>query len=112
MLNGIVTARFLCITAILPILCICGDAFVRGRVSPWPRAVSDSTVHASVASIAWLAVTADNVTLLTILQSVLCGLLSSAIDLDHFIAAGSISLQVSYPKRQWLRLRGGIAIAR
>jgi len=100
MLNGLVTARFLCMSAILAILCICGDAFVRyrvpgrHRVSLWFYAVSDSAVHAAVASIAWLAVTADHVTLLTILQSALCGLLSSSVDLDHFIAARSLSLQV------------------
>jgi len=94
MLNGILTARYLCVSALLPILCVCGDTYVRRRVSLWSHAGSDSAVHAAVASLAWLAVTADHVTLLTVLQSALCGLLSSAVDLDHFVAAGSLSLQV------------------
>jgi len=82
-------------TAITPLLCICGDALVQRSVGIWSRALGDSSVHAAVASVAWLAVTADHVTLLTVLQSGLCGVLSSAIDLDHFIAAGSLSLKVS-----------------
>ena len=81
-------------TGVIPFLCICGDGLVQRCVSLWSRALCDSTVHAAVASIAWLAVTVDHVTLLTLLQSSLCGLLSSAVDLDHFIAAGSLSLEV------------------
>jgi len=95
MLYGLVTARVLCVTATIPMLCICGDVYVQRCVSTWSRALSDSAVHAAVASVAWLAVTADQLTLFTLMQSGLCGLLSSAVDLDHFIAAGSLSLGVS-----------------
>jgi len=95
MFNGVVTTRVLCAVVMLPMLCVVGDAYVRRCVSRWSRAISDSAVHAAVASVAWLAVTADHVTVLTLLQSALCGLLSSAIDLDHFVAAGSLSLEAS-----------------
>jgi len=95
MLYKVVTARALCITAMLPILCMCGDAYCERCVSRWFRVICDSTVHATVASLAWLAVAADHVTLLTLFQCILCGLMSSAVDLDHFIAAGSLSLQAS-----------------
>ena len=96
MLYGVVTARVLCVTATIPTLCICGDAYMQRCVSTWSRALCDSTVHAAVASVAWLVVTADQLTLFTLLQSGVCGLLSSAVDLDHFIAASSLSLQASW----------------
>ena len=97
MLFGMVrlSARVLCTTAMLPVLCICGDAYTQHRTSLWSRALCDSAVHAAVASLTWLAVTADHVTLLTLLQCGLCGLLSSAVDVDHFIAARSLSLEAS-----------------
>ena len=81
--------------ALLPMLSVCGDMYVQRCVSRWSRALCDNAVHAAVASVAWLAVTVDHVTFLTLLQSGLCGLLSSAVDLDHFVAAGSLSLDVS-----------------
>jgi len=100
MLYGVVTARVLCVTATIPTLCICGDAYMQRCVSIWSRALCDSTVHAAVASVAWLAVTADQLTLFTLMQSAVCGLLSSAVDLDHFIAAGSLSLEVRWQRYQ------------
>jgi len=95
MLNGVVTTRVLCIIPMLPVLCICGDMCVQHCISRWTRALCDSSVHASVASLAWLAVSADQLTLLTFIQAGLCGFLSTAVDLDHFVAAGSLSLEVS-----------------
>lgn len=95
MFNGVVTVRVLCTISVLPVLCICGDVYVQRCVSRWSRALCDNSVHVAVASVAWLAVTVDHVTVFTLLQSGLCGLLSSAVDLDHFVAAGSLSLDVS-----------------
>jgi len=95
MFNGVVTARVLCTIAVLPVVSICGDVYVQRCVNRWPRALCDNAVHAAIASLAWLAVTVDHVTILLILQSGLCGLLSSAVDLDHFVAAGSLSLNAS-----------------
>jgi len=95
MFNGVVTARVLCTIAMLLLLSVCGDIYVKRCVSRWSRALCDNVVHAAVASLAWLVVTVDHVTFLTLLQSGLCGFLSSAVDLDHFVAAGSLSLDVS-----------------
>lgn len=81
-------------TATIPILCVCGDALGQRCVSMWSRALCDSAVHAALASLAWLVVNADHMTFSTLMQSSVCGFLSSAVDLDHFIAAGSLSLKV------------------
>jgi len=94
MFNEVVTAKVLCTIAMLPLLSVCGDVFVQRCVSRSSRALCDNSVHAAVAVVAWLSVTVDRVTLLTLLQSALCGFLSSAVDLDHFLAAGSLSLDV------------------
>lgn len=76
------------------------------------RAITDNLVHGSLAVIIWLlgymshvecchndAKSRDNVGnglakhTVVILQSIACGIVCCAVDLDHFIAAGSLNLQ-------------------
>ena len=79
------------------------------------RAITDNLVHGSLAVIIWLlgymshvecchndAKSRDNVGnglakhTVVILQSIACGIVCCAVDLDHFIAAGSLNLQVQF----------------
>ena len=61
----------------------------------WQRAITDNVIHAIIGALVWLTVTADRLTWLVLAQTVLCALLSSAIDVDHFIAASSFTLEVA-----------------
>ena len=76
------------------------------------RAITDNMVHGTLAVIIWLLGYMSHVDCrqsdvksrhlgnglakhtVVILQSVACGVLSSAVDIDHFLAAGSFDLQV------------------
>ena len=77
------------------------------------RAITDNLVHGSLAVIIWLLGYMSHVECcqgdersrhlgnglarhtVVILQSVVCGVVSCAVDADHFLAAGSFDLEVS-----------------
>ena len=77
------------------------------------RAITDNLIHGSLAVIIWLLGYLSHVQCgksdatsrhvgnglarhtVVILQSVVCGIVSCAVDLDHFVAAGSFDIQVS-----------------
>ena len=85
------------------------DILIQGALL---RAITDNMVHGSLAVIIWLLGYMSHVECrqsdvnsrhlgnglakhtVVILQSVACGVLSSAVDIDHFLAAGSFDLQV------------------
>ena len=76
------------------------------------RAITDNMIHGSLAVIIWLLGYMSHVDCcqsdvrsrhlgnglakhtVVILQSVVCGVLSCAVDIDHFLAAGSFEIQV------------------
>lgn len=79
---------------LLVLFCVFCERLVLLANERWMKAVIDSTIHASIAGLAWLTVTGDKLACKTIAQSILCAFMSSAIDVDHFIAASSLSLEV------------------
>lgn len=60
----------------------------------YARAVTDNAGHGLIAAISWLVVSGIHKE--TIFQGVACALISSAIDLDHFIMAKSLKLKVRF----------------
>jgi len=61
------------------------------------RAIADNMTHGIIGLLSWHIVTAHLADLpfaARLGEIVLCGLLASAIDLDHFAAAGSLRIQV------------------
>uniref|UniRef100_H2Y0I2 Transmembrane protein 267 n=1 Tax=Ciona intestinalis TaxID=7719 RepID=H2Y0I2_CIOIN len=75
--------------------CVVAD-LVFGRFSAnwtmWERAVGDSLIHCIVAIGCWWAVT-DDTAQNNVPGLLLCGFLSSLVDIDHFIEAKSFALQ-------------------
>ena len=79
----------------LPILCMFFDETMKiSRIdnSDILRAFFDNLAHGGVAFLSWLAVTGINKRRFA--ESVICGVLACAVDLDHFVMAKSYSLKV------------------
>ncbi|XP_070545963.1 transmembrane protein 267-like [Ptychodera flava] len=81
--------------ALLGCFCCAGDTAMQ---LPWIsrnmalRAIADNGIHAVIGLWCWSLVSGLQ-TIDDVLQTILCGVLSSAVDLDHFIAAKSFSLK-------------------
>ena len=81
--------------------CIAGDQLVAVgviRENIWLRALTDNLVHGIVALLSWAAVLDFRFYKLQVMEVLLSGFLGSAVDLDHFVAAGSVKLKVSKRK--------------
>ena len=61
--------------------------------SSYLRALVDNTAHGLIAFVSWCVVS-EIQTRKDVLESILCGLIACAIDVDHFLAAKSFRLQV------------------
>ena len=64
------------------------------------QALVDNAGHGCIASISWWILVGKR-TLRDKLEVLCCGILSSAVDVDHFISAGSVELQVGYCAPHW-----------
>ena len=79
-------------------ICILDDpSFVSAFISenPLSRAAVDSGTHGVIAAVSWLLVTNLQMNMRNLTEVFLSGVLGMVIDTDHFIAAGSLSLNVS-----------------
>ena len=72
-------------------VCLLGDHLLLTLATPAARALADSGTHAAVAALCWAIVTSS---CSCWGQLLLSGVLSSAIDVDHFILARSLHLKV------------------
>lgn len=74
-----------------------GDFLVNSVTAQYQKALCDNGTHAIVAAFSWMIVCVwsryKNVNQLFI-ESLTCGIIGSAIDLDHFLAARSTNLKV------------------
>ena len=58
------------------------------------RAICDEIGHGMIALCSWLAVTNFKLTTINVVEALTCGAIGMLIDVDHFVHAGSFSLQV------------------
>ena len=79
-------------------VCLLGDHLLLTLASPAARALADSATHAAVAALCWaLVISSCSCSAHSCScwgQLLLSGVLSSAIDVDHFILARSLHLKV------------------
>jgi hypothetical protein len=83
--------------ALLPIFCVFFDEALKIswiNSSDILRALFDNSGHGTIAFLSWLAVAGINNR--GFAESVLCGVMASAIDLDHFVMAKSYTLKVGF----------------
>jgi len=89
---------------VLVLVCVIGDkvcSLPALQPSKWAlvRALSDNATHGVVGGLSWWIVFGIQWPLGTaasrLNQSLWCAFLASALDLDHFVAAGSINIHVS-----------------
>lgn len=85
------------VTLLIGIISITGDKLVEYEENLILRAVSDNLTHGLVAGLSWtlIVILSKESVALNILNIVVCSVLSSLIDLDHFIEAHSWKLNVS-----------------
>ena len=76
--------------------CVAGD--LAATRLPWGllRALADNLTHGAVAGLSWLIVCAKNFDFKSWawLEALACGAAACLVDVDHFVAAGSLSLKV------------------
>ncbi|XP_076435397.1 transmembrane protein 267-like [Babylonia areolata] len=93
--DDIVSSSILLWSALLILVCLLGDvlcSFASQSLLLW-RAVADNMIHGAVGVVAWAVVVMPGFSVDKWGQCLLCGLLASVIDLDHFWQAGSFQLQ-------------------
>jgi hypothetical protein len=99
-------ARLVCSSKIAATLCLgltalLGDCIVvRSTLSEDVRAFVDNMTHGAIGLLSWHIVTAylEDLSLsMRVCEVVFCGLIASAVDLDHFAAARSLRIQVLQP---------------
>ena len=79
-------------------ICVCADyllllpQFSKKSLS---RALTDNVSHGVIGAMSWLTIVGLK-TRKDILEGVICGLMASAVDVDHFIAARSLKIKVKY----------------
>ena len=91
------TMKTVLLDVVIAGVCFIGDnaGYTRAiQKSLWLRAITDNMTHAAVAFFGWAAVT-DFRFRKNILGCILCALSSSIVDMDHFLAAGSLDISVS-----------------
>jgi len=77
-------------------VCVLGDILSQNQNGlPIMRALFDSATHGLVGIIAWfIAIDNGSLSVQSSKEIILCGVLAAIVDLDHFIAARSLSLDV------------------
>jgi len=119
-------AKFVLSSAGLAAFCLCADHIVFKWEDRWKklaygvalRAVTDSLVHGVVGGWCWMnviLVLGEQFTAVRIMQIAACVAMATSIDVDHFIAAKSLSFKVirsciSLPYVQYLELQPGSQI--
>lgn len=86
------------ISILIGIVAIIGDELVAKMSKFIERAVTDNATHAIIGGLSWLIVTNNVQYFCTpvqkLLEIIICTLISSFIDLDHFLVAGSFNHSV------------------
>ncbi|KAI0215142.1 hypothetical protein LSAT2_032814 [Lamellibrachia satsuma] len=79
-------------------ICIVDDSSVIPNVileNHLARAVVDTLTHGVIAALSWLLVTDFQMNMKNLTEVMSCGVFGMVIDVDHFIAAGSLSLSAA-----------------
>lgn len=88
------------LTFLLGIVAVLGDYMVAHTKLHIFQAIFDNTTHAVIGGVSWFLVCINYRKELSssyvVLETAACSLLSSLIDVDHFIAAKSLKLSVIY----------------
>ena len=84
---------------LIPVTAVVGDTviqYMNPNISLLLKCFTDSATHFFLASFSWNYVETSSMNKrIHLVVSIMCGLLASIIDIDHFIAVGTISLQVN-----------------
>lgn len=70
-----------------------GDLILVHCTLPWLRAVADNVTHGLVGLLCWMMVSGKPLQTSNLLDSLLGGLFACAVDVDHFLAAGSFRIE-------------------
>jgi hypothetical protein len=93
--QGLILSVFL--TSLIGIVSFLGDKGLQNGKSEILRAISDNLTHAVVGGITWtlVIVLLKQSLIENVKNIVICFFMSSLIDVDHFITAGSWNINVS-----------------
>jgi len=92
-------SKIVILSSIIGLIAIVGDYVEDSLSVPLQRAIIDNVTHSIIAVITWIWIgVASNYACFNMgffVQTAICGLLASILDLDHFVAAFSVRLSVS-----------------
>ncbi|KAH7947070.1 hypothetical protein HPB52_007501 [Rhipicephalus sanguineus] len=95
--NIVMVAFYLLGAAMTAAVSTAGD-YVTGLCRlPWIRALADNATHGLIAFLCWLMVSGQPLRKASLLDSLLSGLFGCAVDVDHFVAARSLKIEVTEP---------------
>lgn len=80
------------LSSIIAVICVFGDKKVQSTSEPLTKALIDNSTHAVVGLLSAMIIVADQLDKVHL--AVACMLLSSLIDVDHFLEANSLRLSV------------------
>ena len=89
----------------LAMVCLLGDHLCSALSEAellW-QALADSATHGAVGMMSWAVVVMPGLSPARWTQCVLCGVLASVLDVDHFLQARSLQLKVSRPSFSHIR---------
>lgn len=92
-----VNKKKLAVSIAICIIAIVGDKNSEGRSNGLVAAICDNTTHGLIGAFTWLGISVTRLSHPSIyffFEVILSGLLSSLMDLDHFVAAKSLHLKV------------------
>lgn len=80
---------------------VCGDSVENKLNTPWAIAFVDNATHALIGCLSWLSVSLGKSATVrnnsvSFKETILCGLLASLIDVDHFLTAASWKITVRF----------------
>lgn len=95
------------LTLLIVVVALGGDYVVETSRSPVLKAINDNLTHGLIGGLSWMVYCVKRRKSqlglrLIVFEVVLCTLLSSLIDLDHFVAAKSVLLKVGSTLLIWI----------
>lgn len=96
MIDGIVAPFVVVFELLMLLICVLGDrAIGSSDLAQWQRALADASTHGAVGAFSWAIVCFGQLySDRPLFEVALSGALAVSVDVDHFIAAWSLSLKV------------------
>lgn len=96
MIEGIIGPLVVVFELLMLLICVLGDRAISSSVAQWLRALADASTHGAVGALSWAIVCVGQLySEHPLFEVALSGALAVGVDVDHFIASWSLSIQAA-----------------